>query len=89
VDTRDSWSRRRVVAKAEHTQDEGNPRFVVTSLNRAQWKARDLYEKIYCARGDMENRIKMLWGRRRDDAVGSSLRSTPIDGAPYAEAPRR
>jgi hypothetical protein len=58
VDTRDSWSRRRVVAKAEHTQDEGNPRFVVTSLNRAQWKARDLYEKIYCARGDMENRIK-------------------------------
>ena len=32
---------------------------------------------------------KMLWGRRRDDAVGSSLRSTPIDGAPYAEAPRR
>ncbi len=54
-----SWSRRRrVVAKAEFTQDEANPRFVVTSLTRAECKARYLYEKIYCARGDMENRIK-------------------------------
>src|SRR6266478_1853169 len=57
--TRGSWSRqRRVVAKAEFTQDEANPRFVVTSLTRAECKARYLYEKIYCARGDMENRIK-------------------------------
>src|SRR5256884_3983743 len=56
--TRGSWSRRRrVVAKAEFTQDEANPRFVVTSLTRAECKARYLYEKIYCA-GDMENRIK-------------------------------
>ena len=57
--TRGSWSRRRrVVAKAEWTQGEANPRFVVTSLAREECKARYLYEKIYCARGDMENRIK-------------------------------
>ena len=57
--TLDSWSRtRRVVAKAERTQDEANPRFVVTSLKRAEAGARQLYEDIYCARGDMENRIK-------------------------------
>jgi hypothetical protein len=57
--TRASWSReRRVVAKAEWTQREANPRFVVTSLTRAECKARYLYEKVYCARGDMENRIK-------------------------------
>ncbi len=57
--TRRTWSRRRrVVAKAEFTKDEANPRFVVTSLTRAECKARYLYEKVYCARGDMENRIK-------------------------------
>src|SRR5258706_16208822 len=57
--TRGSWSRRRrVVAKAEWTQGEANPRFVVTSLTRAECKPGYLYEKIYCARGDMENRIK-------------------------------
>ena len=57
--TRTSWSRqRRVVAKAEWTEDEANPRFIVTSLTRAECKARYLYEKVYCARGDMENRIK-------------------------------
>ena len=57
--TRRSWSRRRrVVAKAEWTNGEANPRFVVTSLRRDECKARHLYEKVYCARGDMENRIK-------------------------------
>jgi Transposase DDE domain group 1 len=57
--TRKSWSReRRVVAKAEWTQGEANPRFIVTSLRRAECKARYLYENVYCARGDMENRIK-------------------------------
>ena len=39
-------------------KDEANPRFVVTSLTRAECQARYLYEKVYCARGDMENRIK-------------------------------
>jgi Transposase DDE domain group 1 len=57
--TRNSWSReRRVVAKAEWTQGEANPRFVVTSLSREEHEAPHLYEKIYCARGEMENRIK-------------------------------
>jgi hypothetical protein len=57
--TLDSWSRRRrVVGKAEHTQGEANPRFVVTSLSRARADARALYEDLYCARGEMENRIK-------------------------------
>jgi hypothetical protein len=57
--TRDRWSgARRVVAKAEWTEGEANPRFVVTSLSREEHKARHLYEKLYCGRGDMENRIK-------------------------------
>ena len=61
--TRDSWScRRRVVAKAEWTQDEANPRFVVTSLAPTENEARYLYETVYCARGEMENRIKECQG---------------------------
>ena len=57
--TRKSWScRRRVIGKAEWTQGEANPRFIVTSLSRDEVEASHLYEKIYCARGDMENRIK-------------------------------
>jgi len=57
--TRKSWSRaRRVVAKAEHLEKGENPRFVVTSLRREAWPAQALYEEQYCARGDMENRIK-------------------------------
>jgi len=54
--TLNSWSRaRRVVAKAEHLERGANPRFVVTTLDE---DARALYEDIYCARGEMENRIK-------------------------------
>jgi DDE family transposase len=57
--TRKSWSReRRVIAKAEWTQGEANPRFLVTSLVTADGEARYLYEELYCARGEMENRIK-------------------------------
>jgi hypothetical protein len=57
--TLDSWSRRRrVVGKAEWTRGEANPRFVVTSLQRGEIDARVLYERVYCARGDMENRVK-------------------------------
>ncbi len=52
--TLDSWSReRRVIGKAEVTGGEANPRFVVTSLKRSEAGARHLYEKTYCARGDM------------------------------------
>jgi len=57
--TRESWDRtRRVVGKAEHLPGRANPRFVVTSLSKAEYTAQALYEKLYCARGDMENRIK-------------------------------
>ena len=54
--TQDTWSRaRRVVGKAERLGDKDNPRFIVTSLAR---EPEALYEKVYCARGEMENRIK-------------------------------
>ena len=57
--THKSWSRaRRVVGKAEHLRKGANPRFVVTSLSSEEFEARRLYEQEYCARGEMENRIK-------------------------------
>jgi len=57
--TRKSWKRgRRVVGKAEYLDKGANPRFVVTSLGIEEMEARSLYEDFYCARGDMENRIK-------------------------------
>jgi hypothetical protein len=57
--TRDSWSRqRRVVGKAEYLEKGPNPRFVVTSLSGEAFPAQTLYEEHYCARGEMENRIK-------------------------------
>ena len=62
--TRESWTReRRVVAKAEHLDKGSNPRFVVTSIETDKIAAQALYEELYCARGDMENRIKeqQLW----------------------------
>ena len=58
--TLDSWSRkRRVVGKAERTRQGTNPRFVVTNLPAKDYPARELYEKDYCARGEMENQIKV------------------------------
>jgi hypothetical protein len=57
--TRNSWSRtRRVIGKAEHTGEKSNPRFLVTSLGKEAFPARELYEDLYCARGECENRIK-------------------------------
>jgi len=57
--TKKTWSRsRRVVAKAEALPGKANPRFVVTSLAAERYDAKTLYETLYCARGDMENRIK-------------------------------
>ncbi len=57
--TRKSWSReRRVVGKAEYLAKGENPRFIVTSITSEEKQARELYEDFYCARGDMENRIK-------------------------------
>ncbi|PCC74139.1 transposase [Nannocystis exedens] len=58
-ETNRTWSReRRVVGKAEYTTDKENPRFVATNLSHDEYDARSLYEDLYCARGDMENRIK-------------------------------
>jgi hypothetical protein len=77
--TRESWSRvRRVIAKAEHLEKGANPRFVVTSLVAETWPAQALYEDLYCARGEMENRIKeqlMLFADRTSTAF---LRSNQI-----------
>ena len=57
--TKTSWSRsRRVVCKAEHLERGSNTRFIATSLGHQEYDARTLYEKVYCARGEMENRIK-------------------------------
>jgi hypothetical protein len=78
--THKSWScARRVVAKAEYLDKGENPRFVVTSLTAEQWGAQDLYEKFYCARGEMENRIKeqmCLFADRlsTDEMKGNQLR---------------
>jgi hypothetical protein len=78
--THKSWSRaRRVVAKAEYLDKGENPRFVVTSLAAAEWAAQDLYERFYCARGEMENRIKeqmCLFADRlsTDEMKGNQLR---------------
>ena len=77
--TRKSWSvQRRVVAKAEHLEKGENPRFVVTSLTAEEWSASALYEQLYGARGDMENRIKeqlMLFADRTSTAY---LRSNQL-----------
>ena len=78
--TRRSWScSRRVVAKAEFLDKGENPRFVVTSLTSEQWAGQKLYEQFYCARGEMENRIKeqmCLFADRlsTDEMKGNQLR---------------
>ena len=57
--TLNTWSRRRrVIGKAEHLAKGANPRFIVTSLKRQVIDPKTLYEQVYCARGEMENRIK-------------------------------
>jgi hypothetical protein len=77
--TTGSWSReRRVVAKAEHLQDKENARYVVTSLSAAQWPAQKLYEVQYCARGEMENRIKEQMSLFADRVSTEHLRSNQL-----------
>jgi hypothetical protein len=74
-----SWSRaRRVVAKAEHIDGKENPRYVVTSLSAAAWPAQKLYEELYCARGDMENRIKEQFALFADRVSAASLRANQL-----------
>lgn len=85
--TKKSWSRdRRVIAKAEHLDKGANPRFVVTSLSGkemtfpapSRWTAQSLYEEFYCARGEMENRIKEQMMLFADRTSTCWLRSNQI-----------
>jgi hypothetical protein len=74
-----SWARaRRVVAKAEHIDGKENPRFVVTSLPAEAWPARQLYEELYCARGDMENRIKEQFHLFADRVSTETMRANQL-----------
>src|SRR5208282_4673223 len=73
------WEReRRVVAKAEHIDGKENPRFVVTSLPSAAWEGKVLYEKLYCARGNMENRIKEQFSLFADRVSTQTLRANQL-----------
>lgn len=74
-----TWSRRRrVVAKAEHIDGKSNPRFIVTSLGPQVWAAQPLYEDLYCARGDMENRIKEQFVLFADRVSAASMRANQL-----------
>jgi hypothetical protein len=77
--TLDSWTRsRRVIAKAEHIEGKANPRFVVTSLPAEQWQPQQLYEDFYCARGDMENRIKEQLSLFADRVSAETMRANQL-----------
>ena len=74
-----SWSRRRrVVAKAEQIEGKENPRYVVTSLPGNQWRPRELYEQLYCARGEMENRIKEQLSLFADRMSAETMRANQL-----------
>jgi Transposase DDE domain group 1 len=73
------WDReRRVVAKAEHIDGKENPRYVVTSLRAEPWAAQRLYEQLYCARGEMENRIKEQFGLFADRVSSETMRANQL-----------
>ena len=73
------WERqRRVAAKAEHIDGKENPRFVVTSLTSEEWTAQTLYEELYCARGDMENRIKEQFSLFADRVSAETMRANQM-----------
>lgn len=73
------WDReRRVVAKAEHIDGKENPRFVATSLPGSGWEARKLYEDLYCARGEMENRIKEQFSLFADRVSTATMRANQM-----------
>jgi len=74
-----TWTRRRrVVAKAEHIDGKSNPRFLVTSLEAQTWAAQPLYEDLYCARGDMENRIKEQFMLFADRVSAATMRANQL-----------
>jgi hypothetical protein len=73
------WDReRRVVAKAEHIDGKENPRFVVTSLRAEPWAPQALYEELYCARGEMENRIKEQFSLFADRVSSETMRANQL-----------
>jgi hypothetical protein len=77
--TKKGWEReRRVVAKAEHIDGKENPRFVVSSLGSEEWAAQALYEELYCARGDMENRIKEQFSLFADRVSAETIRANQM-----------
>lgn len=77
--TKKSWSRkRRVIAKAEQIEGKENPRYVVTSLGAADWPAQQLYERLYCGRGEMENRIKEQLNLFADRLSTETLRANQL-----------
>ena len=77
--THDSWScQRRVVGKAEQIEGKANPRFVVTSLSATEWAPQQLYEDFYCARGDMENRIKEQLSLFADRVSAETMRANQL-----------
>jgi hypothetical protein len=63
------------VAKAEHIDGKENPRFVVTSLRAEYWGPQALYEQVYCARGEMENRIKEQFSLFADRVSSETMRA--------------
>ena len=74
-----AWNKdRRVVAKAEHIHGKSNPRFIVTSLDAESWEKQKLYEELYCARGDMENRIKEQFVLFADRVSLSTMRGNQM-----------
>ena len=77
--TKKSWSRaRRVIAKAEQIEGKENPRYLVTSLGKDAWPAQELYEQLYCARGEMENRIKEQLSLFADRLSTETLRANQL-----------
>ena len=74
-----AWNKdRRVVAKAEHINGKSNPRFIVTSLKAERWEKQELYEGLYCGRGDMENRIKEQFVLFADRVSVSTMRGNQL-----------
>jgi hypothetical protein len=77
--TRQTWSRvRRVIAKAEQIAGKENPRYVVTSLTVESWQPQALYEQLYCARGEMENRIKEQVSLFADRMSAETMRANQL-----------
>jgi hypothetical protein len=73
---KETWGKeRRVIARVEHSRRGPNPRFIVTSLSE---EARSLYEKVYCQRGNMENRIKEQFEMFSDRTSSETMRANQL-----------